>query len=211
MAAVPLVVLVPDVVVAPLVPVVALVVLAPPLVCTDMLPAAPPLVVITPVVSGPELLRTTFPPVAPSMPAAVLLPPAASIAPTVSAPPALIVTFPPGVAIVPLMPAVDKDAEPFTDTACWAMTVIWPPDVAMEPNAALPVLLVESPATIRTLPPPVVIDEPLLNTTSPAPGEVVPGSPACSVSALAGFFSDDERSTVAAAPPEAPTVSVRLA
>lgn len=176
-----------------------------------MLPAAPPLVVIAPVLSGPELVSMTFPPRAPAIPAAVLLPPEASIGPTVSAPPALIITFPPAVPIVPLTPAVDKDAEPFTDTACWAMTVIWPPGVAMEPNTALPVLLVESPATIRTLPPPVVIDEPLLNTTSPAPGEAVLASPACSVNVLAGVFSEDERSTVAAAPPEAPTVSARLA
>ena len=63
---------------------------------------------------------------------------------------------------------------PATTTLPIALTVTVPPPVPIAPRVAVPDVSPLAPALIVTPPPPVVIDEPELNVTSPAPPDPSP-------------------------------------
>ena len=95
-----------------------------------------------------------------------------------------------------------------TTTLPIALIVTAPPLVLIAPRFALPEVSPLAPAFIVTPPPPVVIDEPALNVTSPAPPDP---SPAVSVRVLVLVIRVPLKSTVAEAPRESPTVIVSVA
>ncbi|MEI8192130.1 MAG: aldehyde dehydrogenase family protein [candidate division NC10 bacterium] len=121
----------------------------------------------------------------------------------VIAPPASRMTLPP---VVPAAVGVVFNA-PLRVIPPTALILIAPPDVLIAPIVATPVgLPLPVPALMTTAPPPVESVEPLLKITLPAPPVLLPAS-----RVIVCVVRVPERSTVAAAPPEVPTVSVFLA